>query len=323
MKAITVDRYGPAGALEVSDIEKPAVGDDDVLVRVRAACVNPADWHVVTGLPYMARAQMGLRKPKVRVLGADFAGQIEVIGSRITQFHPGDEVFGEADGGGLAEYISVSQDSLVRKPANLTFEQSAAVPMAGLTALQGLRDKGQIESGQQVLINGASGGVGTFAVQIAKSFGAEVTGVCSATNVEMVRSIGADHVIDYTSEDFTRGGRLYDLILDNVGNRTLSANRRVLTPRGIYVSSFGRPHRRWVGPLPFLLKMFAVSPFTKQKLVVWVAKRKKEDLLTLAKLLEDETVAPVIDRTYPLSEVSQAMQYLEEGHAKGKVVVTV
>ena len=323
MKAITVDRYGPAGALEVSDIEKPAVGDDDVLVRVRAACVNPYDWHVVTGLPYMARAQMGLRKPKVRVLGADFAGQIEVIGSRITQFHPGDEVFGEADGGGLAEYISVSQDSLVRKPANLTFEQSAAVPMAGLTALQGLRDKGQIESGQQVLINGASGGVGTFAVQIAKSFGAEVTGVCSATNVEMVRSIGADHVIDYTSEDFTRGGRLYDLILDNVGNRTLSANRRVLTPRGIYVSSFGRPHRRWVGPLPFLLKMFAVSPFTKQKLVVWVAKRKKEDLLTLAKLLEDETVAPVIDRTYPLSEVSQAMQYLEEGHAKGKVVVTV
>ncbi len=240
MKAIVYDKYGSPDVLQLQEIDKPVVNDDDVLVRVRAASVNPYDWHFLTGLPYIGRISFGLFKPNVDGLGADLAGQVEAVGNNVTQFRPGDEVFGEVDGeapgkpmlelGSFAEYVCVSEDSVVLKPADLTFEQAAAVPMAGLTALLGLRDKGRIEPGQKVLINGASGGVGTFAVQIARSFGAEVTGVCSTRNVDMVRSIGADHVIDYTREDFTRGGQRYDLMLDNVGNRSLSECRCVLNP---------------------------------------------------------------------------------------------
>jgi NADPH:quinone reductase-like Zn-dependent oxidoreductase len=323
MKAIVRDKYGPPDVLELREIDKPVVGDDDVLVRVRAASLNAYDWHSMTGLPYFSRLQMGLRKPKVGVLGVDLAGQVEAVGKNVTQFRPGDEVFGEFTGGTCAEYVSVPEDALALAPINLTFEQAAAVPLAALTALQALRDKGRVRPGQKVLINGASGGVGPFAVQIAKSFGADVTGVCSTRNLEMVRSIGADHVIDYTQEDFARGEHRYDMMLDNVGNRSLSDCRRVMERKGVYVASFGRPHRRWVGPLPYLLKMLLLSPFVSQKLVVWVAKEKKEDLLILKELLEAGKITPVIDRTYPLSETPEAMRYLAGGHARAKLVITI
>ncbi len=333
MKAITFDRYGSPDVLQLQEIDKPVVKDGDVLVRVRAASANPYDWHMMTGRPYFMRMQSGLLKPKINGLGADLAGQVEAVGKNVTRFRPGDEVFGEVDVevpgkpaleiGSFAEYVCVSEDSVEQKPANLTFEEAAAVPMAGFTALQGLRDIGQLQPGQKVLINGASGGVGTFAVQIAKSFGAEVTGVCSTRNVDMVRSIGADQVIDYTREDFTRSGQRYDLMLDNVGNRSLSECRRVLNPKGVYLLSFGRPDRRWLGPLVQLLGAVLLSPFVSQKLVTWVAKLSKEDLLVLKELIEAGKVTPVIDRTYPLNETPEAIRYLEEGHARGKVVITV
>jgi len=333
MRAITFDRYGSPDVLRLRDIDKPAVRNDGVLVRVRAASVNPYDWHFLTGLPYLARPSFGLLKPKVGGLGADLAGQVEAVGKDVTRLIPGDAVFGEVDGevpgkpvlelGSCAEYVCVSEDSVVLKPANLTFEQAAAVPMAGLTALQGLRDRGRIEAGQKVLINGASGGVGTFAVQIARSSGAEVTGVCSTRNVDMVRSIGADHVIDYTQSDFTRGAQRYDLMLDNVGNRSLGECRRVLARRGVYLSSFGQPDNRWLGPLGRLLKMLALSPFVSHEMVALTVKRTREDLLFLKELLEAGQVTPVIDRTYPLGEVPEAIRYLEEGHAQGKVIITV
>jgi len=327
MKAIVYHKYGSADVLQLQEIDKPVVNDDDVLVRVSAASVNPYDWHFMTGRPYIARMLFGLLKPKVNGLGADLAGQVEAVGRNVTQFRPGDEVFGEVDAevpfGAFAEYVCVPEDSVVLKPANLTFEQAAAVPMAALTALQGLRDAGRIQPGQKVLINGASGGVGPFAVQIAKSFGAEVTGVCSSRNVDMVRSIGADHVIDYTREDFTRGGQRYDLMLDNVGNRSLSECRRVLNPKGVYVASFGHPEKRWLGPFARLISMFVLSPFVSQKMVSLSAKRTKEVLLDLKELIEAGKLTPVIDRTYPLSEVAEAIQYLAEGHARGKVVITV
>jgi NADPH:quinone reductase-like Zn-dependent oxidoreductase len=333
VKAITLDRYGSPDVLQLEDIDKPVVRDDDVLVRVHAASANALDWHFMTGLPYFLRMQSGLLKPNVNRLGVDLAGQVEAVGKGVTRLRPGDEVYGavdeEAPGkampelGSFAEYVCVSEGSVVPKPANLTFEQAAAVSVAGLTALQGLRDMGRIRTGQKVLINGASGGVGTFAVQIAKSFRAEVTGVCSTTNVDMVRSIGADQVIDYTREDFTHGGQRYDLLLDNVGNRSPSECRRALKPDGVYVASFGRPERRWLGPAPELLKMFVLAPFVSQKMVTWVTKPNNEDLLTLSGLLEAGKVTPVIDRTYTLSEAPEAMRYLEEGHARGKVVITV
>ncbi len=333
MKAIVYHKYGSPDVLEFQEVDKPVVHDDDVLVRIRAASVNPYDWHFLTGRPYIARVQFGLLKPAVNRLGADLAGEVETVGKNVTQFRPGDEVYGEVNGevpgqpmlelGSFAEYVCVAEGSVVRKPANLTFEQAAAVPLAGLTALRGLRDWGQIESGQKVLINGASGGVGTFAVQIAKSFGAEVTGVCSTTNVDMVRSIGADHVVDYTREDFTRGGQRYDLMFDNVGNRSLSDCRRILDPEAVYLSSFGQPDNRWLGPFARLLMTFALSPIVSQKMVVLKVKRTKKDLLVLKELIEAGEVTPVIDRTYPLREVPEAIRYLGKGHARGKVVITV
>jgi len=323
MKAIVYDKYGSPDVLELKEVDKPVVHDDDVLVRIRAASVNPYDWHLLTGLPYVGRVSMGLLKPKFSGLGADLAGQVEAVGKNVKQFRPGDEVYGGITGGAFAEYACVSEDSVVQKPANLTFEQAAAVPLVGFTALQGLRDIGRLQPGQKALINGASGGVGTFAVQIAKSLDAEVTGVCSTRNVEMVRSIGADHVIDYTQEDFTRGEQRYDLMFDLVGNRSLSECRRVLNPKGVCVSCFGQPDRRWLGPMAQLLEMAVLSPFVSHKLVTWVAKQSKEDLLELKELLEAGKVTPVIDRTYPLSEVPDALRYLEEGHARGKVVIKV
>jgi NADPH:quinone reductase-like Zn-dependent oxidoreductase len=333
MKAITFDKYGSADVLQLKEIERPAVNGSDVLVRVRAASANPIDWHFMTGLPYLLRMQGGLVKPKVNRLGVDLAGKIDEVGEEVMRFRPGDEVYGSVDEkapgkampelGSFAEYVRVSEGSVVSKPANLTFEQAAAVPTAGMTALQGLRDMGQIRSGQKVLINGASGGVGTFAVQIAKSFGAEVTGVCSTRNVEMVRSIGADRVVDYTREDFTSTREKYDLILDNVGNRSPSECRRALDPKGTYVASFGRPERRLLGPVPELIQMSILAPFVSQKMVTWVTRPNEEDLLTLKELIEAGKATPVVDRTYPLSEVPEAMRYLGEGHARGKVVITI
>ncbi len=324
MNAIVHDEYGsPGDVLELGDAARPAVGDDEMLVRVRAASVNPYDWHFVTGLPYFGRMMFGLRKPKAKTIGTDVAGQVEAVGAKVTLFRPGDEVFGEVGTGSCAEYVAASEKSVAPKPGNLTFQQAAAVPLAALTALQGLRDKGRIQPGQKVLINGASGGVGTFAVQLAASFGAQVTGVCSTRNVDMVRSIGAEHVVDYTQEDFTRGGQRYDLMLDLIGNHSPSKCRRILKPKGVYVASFGQPDHRWLGPVAQLLRMRLLSPFVPQKMVTFVAKVNQADLHSLKDLIEAGEVTPVIDRTYSLGNVPEAIGYLEEGHASGKVVITV
>jgi NADPH:quinone reductase-like Zn-dependent oxidoreductase len=309
--------------LKLRDIAKPTVGAGEVLVRVRAASVNPYDWHLHTGLPYFARIQFGLRRPKANGLGADLAGEVEEVGPGVTQFRPGDDVFGEVVAGAFAEFVSVPEKSLAIKPGNLTFEEAAAVPMGGLTALQALRDKGRIQAGHKVLINGSSGGVGTFAVPIAKSFGAEVTGVCSTRNVDLVASIGADHIIDYTQEDFTDGPHRYDVMLDNVGNHPVQRCRGVLSRNGVYVATFGQPEHRWLGPLAQMLRMLLLSPLVGQKLVPFNAKTVQEDLDTLKELIEAGKVTPVIDRTYPLRDVPEAMDYLEEGHARGKVAITV
>ncbi len=314
MKAIVYERYGSPDVLEFRDVEKPGVTDDGVLVRIRAASTNPYDWHFMRAKPLFTRAMFGWFRPKDHRLGADLAGEVEAVGKDVTRFRPGDAVFGEG-AGAFAEYACVPERWLAKKPANLSFEQAAAVPMAGITALQGLRDSGKIRAGQKVLILGASGGVGTFAVQIAKSFGAEVTGVCSTKNVEMVRKIGADHVVDYTREDFTRGGARYDLLLDTVGSRSLRACRRVLAPKAVYVHVGGRMAR--------VLTLPIVSPFASQSLVQLIAKRNKDDLEILTGLIEAGKVTPVIDRTYTLSEVPDAIGYLEEGHARGKIVITV
>jgi NADPH:quinone reductase-like Zn-dependent oxidoreductase len=323
MKAITIDRYGSPDVLRLEDIDKPAVGADDVLVRIRAAGANIADCYIMTGRPYIMRLATGLFKPKVNGLGANFAGQVEAVGESVTRFAPGDEVFGEVSMGAcFAEYTCAKEDGLAPKPANLTFEQAAAVPMAALTALQALRDKGHIEAGQKVLINGASGGVGTFAVQIAKSFGAEVTGVCSTPNVEMVKSLGADHVIDYTREDFTEGDERYDLMLDNVGNRSLLKCRRVLKPDAIYISN-GGPDGRWLGPAAHLLKTLMLSPFVSQKVTPLLETANADDLHTLKDLIEAKRITPIIDRTYPLTEVPEALRHLQTHHARGKIVITL
>ncbi len=322
MKAIVYHKYGSPDVLELADIDKPVFGDDDVLVRVHAASVNPYDWHVMRGTPYLVRLMAGLLKPKATRLGVDAAGRVEAVGGNVTRFQAGDEVFGACNGA-FAEYACASERALVSKPANVTFEQAAAVPIAALTSLQGLRDKGQVQPGHKVLINGAAGGVGTFAVQIAKSLGAEVTGVCSTRNVAMVRSIGADHVIDYTQEDFTQGARRYDLIFDAVGNHSLSENRRVLGPKAALVL-VGAPEGNWLGPLLPSLKALVMSRFVSQRLAPLVGRvRNKEDLITLQGLLEAGKVTPVIDRTYPLNEVPEAIRYLEAGHARGKVVITL
>ncbi len=322
MKAIVYGTYGSPDVLELQEIEKPVVKDDHVLVRVHAASVNAGDWHSMRGRPYIIRVMgYGLFKPKNTVLGSDLAGRIEAVGGNVTEFQPGDEVFGMSIRT-FAEYVSVRNVGVVRKPANLTFEQAAAVPVAATTALQGLRDKGQIRPGQKVLINGASGGVGTFAVQIAKSFGADVTGVCSPRNVEMVRSIGADRVIDYTREDFTRDGHRYDLIFDVAGNHSFSDCRRALSPKGTLVLA-GQSGRRKPSILPLLTAPVLSRFMRRQKLVSFIAKRSKHDLTLLKELMEAGKVTPVIDRHYPLSEVPEAIRYLGEGHARGKVVITV
>jgi NADPH:quinone reductase-like Zn-dependent oxidoreductase len=323
LKAITYQSYGSPDVLELQEIDEPVVKDDEVLVGVRAASVNPRDWHFMRGLPYFMRLQFGLRKPKSTAFGSDMAGQVEAVGKNVTRFRPGDEVFAHVLAGGFAEYTCVSEEVLGLKPANLTFEQAAAVPLAALTALQGLRDHGRIQSGQKVLIIGASGGVGTFAVQIAKLFGADVTGVCSTRNVDMVRSIGADHVIDYTQEDFTQSGQKYDLILQLAGTRSPSDCRHALTSKGTLLLSSGESSGRWIGPVDRIIKAVVLSPFVSQRLVPFEAKRSTEDLQVLKELIEAEKVMPVIDKTYPLSDLPGAIRYLEEGHARGKVVITV
>jgi len=322
MKAIVYCDYGSPDVLELEDVEKCVPGDDQVLIRVRAAAVNPLDWHYMRGTPYVARMEMGLRKPKVIRLGIDYAGTVESVGGNVTQFKPGDEVLGGRTGA-FAQYVCVRADrAVVLKPANLTFEQAAAVPVAAITALQGLRDEGKLQPGQKVLINGASGGVGTFAVQIAKSFGADVTGVCSTRNVDLVRSIGADRVIDYTRENFTTSGQRYDLILDNVGNHSLLDLRRALAPEGSYVM-VGGPSGRWIDPLPRAFGALVLSWFVPQDMGMFVSNLNKEDLTILRDLMQAGKVTPVIDRRYTLSEVPAAIRYLEEGRARGKVVITV
>jgi NADPH:quinone reductase-like Zn-dependent oxidoreductase len=326
MKAIVYCDYGVPN-LKFQEIEKPTPADDQLLIKVRAASVNPLDWHFIEGTPYVMRAMgVGLRKPNDTRLGVDYAGTVEAIGKNVTQFKPGDEVFGGRTGA-FAEYVCVRDSRAVAvKPVNVTFEQAASVPIAGITALQGVRDKGKVQPGQKVLINGASGGVGTFAVQIAKSMGADVTGVCSTRNLDMVRSLGADRVIDYTKEDFTKGDQRYDVILDNVANHSLSECRRVLNPDGRYVliGGGGANESRWLGPgLTTAFKAMIFSKFVSQKMGMMLAELNQKDLSTLADLMQSGKVTPVIDRTYKLSELPQAIQYLEQGHARGKVVVKV
>ena len=325
MKAIVYCDYGSPDVLKLETIAKPVPNDDQILIKVRAASINPLDWHYLQGTPYIMRLDTGLRKPKSMRLGVDCAGTVEAVGKNVTQFKPGDEVFGGRDGA-LAEYVCARENgAIVLKPAGLTFEQAASVGIAGITALQGLRDAGKLQSGQKVLINGASGGVGTFAVQIAKSMGADVTGVCSGRNIDLVRSLGADHVIDYTKEDFTQGVERYDLILDNVGTQPLSGFKRALRPKGICVliGGGGVDEGRWIGPLARPIKALLLSPFISQKMSMMLANLNKKDLTTLGDLIQTGKVKPVIDRTYKLSQTAEAMEYLEKGHARGKVVITV
>jgi len=320
MKAIVYRCYGSPDVLEFVDVAKPTPADDEVLVKVHAAAVNPYDWHYMRGSPYLMRLGSGLGAPKNTRLGVDFAGTVEAVGSDVKRFMPGDEVFGGSNGA-FAEYVTMGEDrALVMKPADVTFEQAAAAPIAAITALQALRDKGKLEPGQKVLINGASGGVGTFAVQIAKSFGAEVTGVCSTRNVEMVRSIGADHVFDYTKEDYTESGKRYDLIVDMVGNHSLLANRGVLTPDGKFVM-IGGAKGNWLAPLMGPIKALVLSPFVGQEFGLMIAKMKQEDLTILGGLMQTGQVTPVIDSRYRLSEVADAIRHSEEGHARGKIII--
>jgi NADPH:quinone reductase-like Zn-dependent oxidoreductase len=322
VKAAVHHRFGSPDVLELQDIDKPAPTDDGVLVRVRASSVNPAEWYAVTGRPYIARPSMGLRGPKQAVPGADFAGTVEAVGGAVTDLRSGDAVFGGTGGGAFAEYLCVRQ-TVVAKPANLTFEQAAAVPTAAVTALQGLRDHGQLRPGHTVLINGASGGVGTFAVQLAKAFGAEVTGVCSTHNVDLVRSLGADHVVDYTREDFTRSGRRYDLLLDVAGSRSWSDCKRVLGRDATLVLVGGPKTSPWFGPLGHVAGVRLASLRASQKVVFFIAKFNREDFLVLRELLEAGKVTPVIDRQHALAELPAALRYLGEGHARAKVVITV
>jgi NADPH:quinone reductase-like Zn-dependent oxidoreductase len=326
MKAIVRCDYGLAN-LKLEDVEKPVPDNDQILVKVHAVSVNPYDWHFVEGTPYVMRAMgVGLRKPKEIRLGVDFAGTVEAVGKNVTQFKSGDEVFGGRDGA-FAEYVCRrAVGAVAPKPAGLTFEQAASINIAGITALQGVRDKGKVQPGQKVLINGASGGVGTFAVQIAKSFGAEITGVCSTRNLELVQSLGADHVIDYTKEDFTKGDQHYDVILDNVGNHSLSEYRRLLTPNGIYVliGGGGANEQGFLGGLAKALNAAIYSRFVKQKMGMMMADPSTKDLTLLADMVQSGKIKPVIDRTYKsLSQIPEAIRYVEEGHARGKVVITV
>jgi NADPH:quinone reductase-like Zn-dependent oxidoreductase len=316
MKAIVQNSYGSPDVFELAEIDKPAVGDDDVLVRVRAAALNAGDLFGMRGAPFVARFTVGFPRPKNYVPGWDLAGQVEAVGKNVTRFQPGDEVFGGCMGT-CAEYSCAEEGKLVKKPASLAFEKAAAVPTAGVTALRGLRNAGEVQPGQKILINGASGGVGTFAVQIAKFFGAEVTGVCSTQNVGMIRSLGADHVIDYTQEDFTKSEQRYDLILDNVGSRSFADLRGLLTPEGIIQPNTGHAGTGYV------VKAFVLSLLMRQHAGMFVAIPKTEDLVALKDLISSSKVIPVIDKTYPLDEVPEAFRYLDQGHARGKIVITV
>jgi NADPH:quinone reductase-like Zn-dependent oxidoreductase len=319
MKAAVFKSYGPPDVLKIEEIEKPVPTDDEALVRVRASSVNPAEWYGMTGL-FLARIGNGLFKPKDTRLGADFAGVVEAVGKNVTDFKPGDEVFGGRSGA-FAEYVCV-RDKVVHKPANITFEQAGGVAIAALTALQGLRDYGKLKAGQKVLINGASGGVGTFAVQIAKAMGAEVTAVCSTKNVELIRSLGADHVIDYTREDFTRNGELYDLFLDIAGSRSWRDCRRVLKPQAVFVL-VGGPKSPVIGPLSHIIRIRLAALRASQKVVFFVANFNREDLTALKEMFQSGQVKPVVEQVYPLCEISKAMRHLGTGHAKGKIVVSM
>jgi NADPH:quinone reductase-like Zn-dependent oxidoreductase len=316
MKAIVQNNYGSPDVLKLKDVAKPVVEENGVLVNVQAAALNAGDYFSMRGSPWPVRFTVGFPKPKDYILGWDMAGRVQAVGKEVTRFRPGDEVFA-ACSSTLAEYVCVAKDKLAMKPTNLTFEQAAAVPTAAITALQGLRDAGKLQSGQKVLINGASGGVGTFAVQIAKAFGAEVTGVCSTRNVDLVRSIGADHVIDYTQENFAQVERRYDLILDNVANHSFSDLRRALTSQGMIIPNSGH------GGMGYVFKAFLLSLFTSQLGSMYLASPNNKDLVILKELIESGKVTPVIDRTYPLSETPEAFRYMGKGHAQGKVVITV
>jgi len=327
MKAIVQDRYGPPDVLELKDVDEPQIKQDEVLVRVQATALNAADWHLMRGDPRIARLDLGLRKPKHTILGCDVAGRVEAVGENVTKLQPGDEVFGSPFGRGFGAFAELcalaSEDLLERKPANLTFEQAATVPLAALTAVQGLRDHGRVEPEHKVLIVGASGGVGTFAVQIAKSFGAEVTGVCSTRNVDMVRSLGADHVIDYTREDFAQAGERYDIVFQCAGIRSPSGFRPVLEPKGTLVPISGESDGHWVGPVGRLIQGRLLSPFVSQRIPTFTVKPNNEDLRFLRELIEAGKLAPVIDRTYSLGEVPEAIRYLEDAHARGKIAIRV
>jgi len=321
MKAILCPGYGPPAVLKLEDVPKPAPADNEILIKVRAAAVNPLDWHMMRGSPHFVRLVAGLLRPKDSRTGVDVAGQVEAVGSNVTRFKPGDEIFGCCKGA-FAEYACAAESTVALKPASLTFEQAAAVPVAAFTALQGLRNKGNLQPGQKVLINGAAGGVGTFAVQIAKSFGAEVTAVSSTRNVQMVRSLGADQVIDYTSKDFTAAGQTWDLLFDSIGNHSLAACRRVLQPTGTYVI-VGSNARGLIGPMARMLFAMLLSRFVAQNLVGFIANVNQQDLALLRDLILAGKLSSVIDRSYPLSKVPEAIRYLETGHAQGKVAITV
>ena len=328
MKAFVLGSYGSSDHLDLTAVDTPVPAADEVLVRVRATSVNPYDWHHMRGEPRVARLMpgtLGLRAPKLRILGGDMAGQVEAVGEDVTEFRPGDDVFALLEQGGFAEYVSVPERLLARKPANLSYEQAAAVPMAAATALLGLRDVARIEPGQKVLVNGASGGVGTFAVQIARALGARADAVCSLANADLARSIGADDVIDYTSQDFTRSGRRYDVLLDIAGSRPVFACRRVLAPRGTLVL-IGGPAGRWLQPAGHMFSALAMAPLVSQRIAMAdtvSCTAKKQILMTLTTLIEDGKVTPVISRRYPLHDIREAVRYQEQGHAAGKVVVTI
>jgi NADPH:quinone reductase-like Zn-dependent oxidoreductase len=327
MKAIVQDTYGSPDVLEFREVDTPVAKENEVLVQVCAAAVNAYDWHFMHGDPYLARLMMGLRAPRTKIRGRDFAGRVVAVGKNVTRFTVGDEVFGDLGelNGAFAEYVSAPQNQVERKPANLTFEQAAAVPLAGNTALMGLRDVAKVRSGQRVLVNGASGGCGTFAVQIAKAFGAQVTAVCSTRNVEAAVDLGADHVIDYTQQDFTRIGQRYDVVFDLAGNHTLTGFRRALTPDGVLVLSGGGVYAggSLVGPMGLLIRSSLLAPVIRQRLGRLTEVPSSENLATLRELIESGKVTPVIDRTYPLSEVPEAIRYLAVEHARAKVVITV
>jgi NADPH:quinone reductase-like Zn-dependent oxidoreductase len=323
MKAIVHDQFGGPEVLRFIELEKPGIGEEQILIRVRGAALHPGDWLMMTGQPLLFRPAFGVQTPRKRVPGFDVAGTVEAVGSATSEFQPGDEVFGEAPTGSCAEYVAVAEDNVAPNPSALTLNQGAVVPVSGTTALRGLRDAGKLRAGQHVLINGAGGGIGTFAVQIAKAFGAEVTGVCSAGKADLVTSMGADHVIDYTKENFTHGGGRYDLILDNVANHSMADCRRALTSTGVYLTNNGTAGNRWVGPLGRMAGAAVLSIFVSKQGRPFYAPVRKQDLLDLTELIDAGSVTPVIGASYPLAEAARAMEQVGQGHAEGKVAITV